>query len=51
MNKITLSKDNISFCYKNNCVNANGYLAKVLTYSLAFLVVIGSIASIIESSK
>lgn len=51
MNKITITEDNVSFCHNNNCYSADGDLAKVLTYSLAFLVVVGSVASLLESSK
>lgn len=51
MNSINFSKGELSLCHKDNCVNIKGDLAKILTVSVALIVVIAGIASLIEASK
>lgn len=51
MNKLSISKDKVSLCYKNNCVDVKGNLAKVVTFSIALVVIFSGIASLSETSK
>jgi hypothetical protein len=51
MNSISFGADKVSFCHKNNCININGDVAKAITVGVAFIVVISSIASLLETTK
>lgn len=50
-NSITISKGQLSICHKGNCVNVKNDIAKVLVFGLATLVVVGSIASMFDTSN
>ncbi len=51
MNSISFGADKVSFCHENNCVNIKGDVAKAITVGVAFIVVISSIASLLETTK
>jgi hypothetical protein len=51
MNSINFSKGELSVCHKGNCVNVCGDVAKAIVYSIATLVVISGIASMLEQSN
>ena len=51
MNKVSFSKNKASLCYKNACINTTGDIAKVITYSVAFMVVVSSIASLLNATN
>lgn len=51
MTKLSLSNDKASLCYKNNCIDFKGDLAKVITFSVALVVVVSGVASLFETSK
>ena len=48
MNSINFAEGRLSVCHKNNCVNVRGDVAKAITFGLASLIVIGSIAKVLE---
>ena len=51
MNKVSLSKNRASLCYKNTCINTTGDIAKVITYSVAFMIVASSVASLLNATS
>lgn len=51
MTELSLSNDKASLCYKNNCINFKGDLAKAITFSIALVVVVSGVASLFETSK
>jgi len=51
MNTINFSNGELSVCHKGNCVSVNGKIAEAVIFSIAALVVISGIASVLESSN
>ncbi|MDO6813232.1 hypothetical protein [Tenacibaculum soleae] len=51
MNNITFSKDKVSLCRKNKCINVKGDIAQAITFSIAILFVVSSVASLIKASE
>jgi len=51
MIKFSVQNDNVSLFHKNTSINFKGDLAKILTFSVALLVVISGIASVIKTSN
>lgn len=51
MSNISFGSDKVSFCHKNNCVNINGKVAKAIRIGVAFIVVISSIASLLDTQS
>ena len=51
MQNITFSKNKVSLCYDSKCVNLKGDIANVVTLGLALFVIVGSISTLLESSK
>jgi hypothetical protein len=51
MNKVSFSENKASLCYKNTCINTTGDIAKVITYSVAFMIVFSGIASLLNASN
>jgi hypothetical protein len=51
MRKLSIQKDKIDFCYKNNCVSFKGDIMKIITFGVATVIIISGIASLSETSK
>ncbi len=50
MSKVSFSKNKASLCYKNTCINTTGEIAKVITFSVAFIVIASGIASLFNNA-
>ncbi len=51
MNSLNISKEQLSLCHKETCVKINGNMAKTIVFSLAAIVLINGISSMLESSN
>lgn len=50
-NSITFKKDEVKFCHKNNCISVKGTVVKTLVFTVAAIVVVSGLASLLETSK
>ena len=51
MNSINISKQRLSICHKDTCINVKGNIAKTVVFGLAAIVVVNAITSVLESSN
>ncbi|MEE9361416.1 MAG: hypothetical protein V3U92_02325 [Cellulophaga sp.] len=51
MNTINFSRGELNICHKNNCVNVRGDVAKAIVFSLATIIVLSGIVSMLEQSN
>lgn len=51
MSKLSIQKNKIDFCYKNNCISFKGEVMKIITFGVAAVIVVSGIATLFETSK
>jgi len=51
MSKLSIQKDKIDFCYKNNCISFKGEVMKTITFGIAVIILLAGVASMFDTSK